>query len=1130
MQTVNNQYQYHSANDAAVAFGRRVKSTAGGSGGSMRTWHTTRYYYNFANFFHPFVGNLIAQLNQTSVAGMLDPDFLGSAPLDASYNTSTSSNPPNNGSIDYTLTNSLTFSTLLDKRVIDVSIGGPYANYNWELLYHIPVMIAVHLSNNQRFAEAQQWFHLVFDPTSTDTTTPPPARYWKSFVFRNQSPAQSITTLIELLSTPDSQLPNPADVQTKLDVIAGYDAIVANPFDPFVVARTRPSAFQWYVVMKYLDNLIAWGDSLFLQDTQETINEATLCYVLAANILGPRPQAMPAPGTTSPKNFLQLKQAGLDRMADSMVSLEAQFPFNLAPPSNQSSNGGGTNGSSDQSGALFGIARSLYFCVPQNQNLMAYWDTVADRLFKIHNSENIQGVVQQLPLFDPPIDPGMLVKAAAAGLDIGSIVSGLNQPLGPYRAPLLIQKSLEIANEVKALGNALLSSLEKGDAEQLSLLRQGHEVQLQQMVQNVRFLQWQHAQETTTGLLKTRASALERYTYYLRLLGQAPDSTAAPSTFSLDRRELTEDNFDDAYSALVGEYDLSVPLQAYTKLQLAQGSSASQQSGASGTGQLYLNTNEDNELNTQLPTARDTGLAASVLNATAAAVSVVPDLRVDLHYWGLGAHSKVFGGGELLAAVVRIAADVLQMEAAWQRDQAAISSRTAGYQRRADDWMLQANLAARELMSIGRQILASLIAEQVAYHDYQTVKTQVKQAQDVQAFLQNKFTNAVFYGWLQSTLSGLYYQYYRFACDTARQAEQTMKQELMRPELDSTTFIQYNYWDAGHKGLTAGEQLFYDIKRMELAYDANNKRELEMTRHVSLRQLNPLALLALKITGSCTVTIPEWFYDRDCPGQYMRRIKTVALSIPSVVGPYTGINCKLSLQSSSVRVSSLLANGAYARNTSQDDDRFVDYFGATDEIVTSGGSNDSGMFETNLRDERFLPFEGAGAISTWTLTLPSELAAFDYSTMSDVILHIRYTARDAGDPLGSQATTELIAILDAKGQSSQALLFNLRYDFPTEWSAFINGTGNFSVILEKQYFPYMVQSARKLTIDGLTLYAANAGKIAQVTPNVDLGALSSSLTAAAGTATINLPSDSAVMIRQQTQQVFLVLQYHFGMS
>ena len=128
--------------------------------------------------------------------------------------------------------------------------------------------------------------------------------------------------------------------------MAGYNAILANPFDPHVVARSRPSAYQWYVVMKYLDNLIAWGDSLFLADTQETINEAMLCYVLAANILGPRPQAMPQPGTTGAMNFLQLKQAGLDRLSDALVDLEAQFPFNLVPGPGAGSSAGSSGSDS----------------------------------------------------------------------------------------------------------------------------------------------------------------------------------------------------------------------------------------------------------------------------------------------------------------------------------------------------------------------------------------------------------------------------------------------------------------------------------------------------------------------------------------------------------------------------------------------------------------------------------------------------------------------------------------------------------------------------------------------------------------------------------------------------------------
>lgn len=1103
MLTVNGFTSYHSASDAATVYGY--------GGGIVNTpiYTVNQFVYHFENYFHPFVGTMIGQLNATSIAGMLDPQFLGGPSCQYTYTSS--------DYIPYTSTTTTpATSVTIDDQQIDVQLpGGPYAVYNWELLYHIPVMVAVYLSNNQRFAEAQKWFHLVFDPTNTGAGNPPQC-FWKSYVFSGNNPVQDVNQLLLLLSTPDNQLSS-ADLKIKTDVIEGYNAIMANPFDPFVVARTRPSAFQWYVVMKYLDNLIAWGDSLFLQDTIETINEATLCYVLAANLLGPQPQSMPQPGTSTPKNFLQLKQAGLDRMSNALIDLEGQFPFNLAPAPSQNGNG------SDQSGALFGIGRSLYFCIPQNANLMAYWGVVADRLFKIRNSENILGVVQQLPLFDPPLDPGMLVKAAAAGLDIGSIVSGLNQPIGPERSLFLIQKSLEIASEVKSMGSELLAALEKGDNEHLALLRQTHDVQLQELIQNVRFLQWKHAQEQTNVLLKSRASAYERYAYYLRLFGQTPDGDTVPQTFTPDRRELTESNFDDAYSALVGDYDQTVATQTYPKLQLAQGASPSQNSGASGVGPLYLNTNEDSELNTLLPEARDERGQANIYNQVATGLQPIPSIELHLAYWGLGGHSNMLSG-TTLAAVSKIIADVHLNNATHSTDQAGITAKTAGYQRRADEWMLQANLAARELMSIGRQIIASLIAEQVAYHDYTTVQAQVQQAKDVQSFLQTKFTNEAFYDWMQSDLSGLYYQYYRFACDTARKAELTMKQELMRPELNQTQFIQYNYWDTGHQGLLSGEALYLDIKRMEMAYHDNNLRELEMTRHVSLRQLDPIALLTLRITGTCTVTIPEWLYDRDCPGQYMRRIKAMALSIPSVVGPYTGVNCTLTLQSSSVRVSPLLANNVYARNATQEDDRFVDYFGSTDVIVTSGAANDSGMFETNLRDERFLPFEGGGAISTWQLTLPSAIRAFDYSTISDVILHVRYTAREAGNPLGSEAVTELQTMFDSIGQSGQALMFCLRYDFPTEWAAFVNGTGNFQVTIESQFFPYFAQGAKKLTVDGLTLYAANGDKLAQVTPTVDLSAFQPF----AGSATLSLPTDSNVLIRSQEQQVFMVLLYHFG--
>jgi hypothetical protein len=124
----------------------------------------------------------------------------------------------------------------------------------------------------------------------------------------------------------------------------------------------------------------------------------------------------------------------------------------------------------------------------------------------------------------------------------------------------------------------------------------------------------------------------------------------------------------------------------------------------------------------------------------------------------------------------------------------------------------------------------------------------------------------------------------------------------------------------------------------------------------------------------------------------------------------------------------------------------------------------------------------------------------------------------------------MIAMLGTAGQSSQALLFNLRYDFPTEWSAFVSGSTDFAVTLQKDYFQYMVQSAKQLTIDALTLYADSGGQVVSVTPSsVDPGTLSSNLSSASGTAPLSLPADPTVMLRDPSQQVFLVMQYHFRM-
>src|SRR5262249_43551329 len=141
-------------------------------------------------------------------------------------------------------------------RDLDFTVSGAYSEYNWELFFHVPLTVAMHLSKNGRFEDSQRWFHYVFDPTDS-SDGPSPARFWKVRPFQ--------TTDVEAIEEILVNLSTGADQQLRDDTIAAIHAWREAPFHPHVVARYRPSAYMFKTVMSYLDNLIAWGDSLFRQ-------------------------------------------------------------------------------------------------------------------------------------------------------------------------------------------------------------------------------------------------------------------------------------------------------------------------------------------------------------------------------------------------------------------------------------------------------------------------------------------------------------------------------------------------------------------------------------------------------------------------------------------------------------------------------------------------------------------------------------------------------------------------------------------------------------------------------------------------------------------------------------------------
>ena len=114
------------------------------------------------------------------------------------------------------------------------------------------------------------------------------------------------------------------------------------------------------------------------------------------------------------------------------------------------------------------------------------------------------------------------------------------------------------------------------------------------------------------------------------------------------------------------------------------------------------------------------------------------------------------------------------------------------------------------------------------------------------------------------------------------------------------------------------------------------------------------------------------------------------------------------------------------------DPRWVTENGALEAIATSSGQNDAGLFEVNFRDERYLPFEYRGAVSRWRVELPHENNYFEMDSLSDVVMHLNYTAREGGGVLRRAAREASECDLPGAGWC----LFDLRHDFADAWELF----------------------------------------------------------------------------------------------
>ena len=738
-----------------------------------------------------------------------------------------------------------------------LDFDGPYGMYYREIYFHTPFLIANALNSRGRYAAAQRWYRYLFDPTASEQIditglTPDEAahrlldRVWRYREFRGQDAVRLRAVL------------------TDTAALALYKK---DPFNPWAIARRRISAFQKTIVMKYVDNLLDWADSLFTQFTMESVNESLMLYITASDILGERPAELGDCGLTSaPRTYAEIEPAlgGADQVlieletalyggrvggtprppkhvflppvsaivnavaaaprmarvridvdpvlvADASVTGGAQ-PAAIGSADAHAFRGFGWNATRTTSwapalatattktgdaagGRSFGhawkgdeaswVGRFAYcvirqltpvFCVPPNTELLAYWDRVADRLFKIRHCMDIDGNKRELALFAPPIDPMQLVAMKAAGIGLDDLMASTNGSLPPYRFLYLIDRAKAYAASLSGFGSALLAALEKKEGEQLNRLRITQQMNLLQLTTQVRRQEIDTATEALATVQSQRDAAQYRSDYFAAL---------------------RSDGLSD------WEYAEAAGRHLAAGLKVMEGT----------------------------------------LGLLAAGFGFLPQV---------GSPFAMKYGGVELHAGTKSFADASGSAGA-VADGIAISAGLQGnFARRRDGWQNQQELASFDIKGLDHQLKAAAIRLDIANRSLALHEKGIDQLQEQLDLADGRFTNLGLYTWLSAQLQRSYRGAYQNALALAKLAERAYRFERGDDDAPGLTMT---YWDSSHGGLLAGEQLLADLQTLERRFLETNYRAIEVDQAFALSQIDPRALIALRETGECTFAI-----------------------------------------------------------------------------------------------------------------------------------------------------------------------------------------------------------------------------------------------------------------------------------
>ena len=606
-----------------------------------------------------------------------------------------------------------------------------------------------------------------------------------------------------------------------------------------------------------------------------------------------------------------------------------------------------------------GVAAHPAFRAPVNQQLLDTWGVLARRFHNLRHFLTLEGNPMQLPLYEPPANPFDLLLARMGGNASLAHLQGYRTVVPPYRFRTLVAKAQETVAILIQFGEQLRGFMEM-------------EERIEQET-----LQFRHAAE-----IANYAIAMQQQLYQQQRKNH--DVLAAQQAASELRR--------DHYKAL---YDENVSALEISAMAVHGVSSTATTTGSALIGAGYLMNTPPNVFGMSNG-GQQPGNPLIAIGTAAYALGSVGDLS------------------------------------------AKIMQDTEMYRRRRQEWQLQYKLADKELQVLDKQLEAQQYATEAASAGLEHSRKALAQSEQMYAFYQNKSTSAALYRWLRSQASTWHATLFDVAVSLCNSAEACWQYETGHYD---KRIIRTPVWQADRWGLNAGAELRLGLQRLEAEALLRNERHLEIRKTVSLQALLgrdepllfdkggepiedwPALLTVLRDDGELAFNLSQSLYDQDYPGHYMRRLHSVAVSLPALLGPYQNIRATLTQTQSSLLIRPDIEGVNFLTPQAQRNGNGSNVMMSLrphQQVCLSTGSQDLGLVTAAEADDRYLPFEGTGAVSRWRLQFPlPEMQTQLLEGLSDVVLDIRYSAL----PGGAQFAREVQALLDPEGNEHSPSTF-----------------------------------------------------------------------------------------------------------